>query len=142
MKQSFTIIMAILLLSFNTNAQPTKKIQEVFSQSFPLATEILWSLRDNNYIVSFKDREMFYNIIFEADGNFISSIRRSDEKGLPTGLLYNFKKKYSGKEIASVSEIINDSGTLYHITAQDEKFIYWYKGNTYSEISLDQKLPK
>jgi hypothetical protein len=142
MKQVFTIIISFLLISFSTKAQSTQKVQEVFSQLFPQATDIVWNQKENTFITSFKDQEMFYNIIFEADGNFLSSIRRSDEKGLPTGIRYNFKRKHKGKEIVTVSEIINESGTLYYITAQDDKFIYWFKGNTYSEIELDQKLPK
>lgn len=142
MKSVLTTIIAILLIGFNTTAQPTPKIQEVFSRTFPQASDIQWQQKEHTYTGSFKEDSILYVLDFDSDGNLLSSVKRSDEKGLPVNLLYNFKRKHKGKEIVTVSQMINEEGTQYYITAQDENFIYWFKGNTYAEISLDQKLPK
>ena len=142
MKHLLIATFTMLLTGFSSKADPTEKVLSIFKKSFPEATETVWQNFEEVNSVSFKKLGMVFYVKFNLDGSFLSSVRHSDENGLPINLLCVFKKKHAEKSIADVAEVINDDGVQYYITAQDEKFIYWYKGNIYGELSLDKKLKK
>jgi hypothetical protein len=97
----------------------SEKIIQIFKQTFPKAEEVKWAEQTDKVTVDFKDEGVATKVVYDKDGNFVSSVRYYFEKNLPVSILCKLKKKYTGKTVFGVTEMTTDSKVDYFIKLED-----------------------
>ena len=76
------------------------KLLERFKQTFPDAQQVKWVEQEDRYLVNFKEHDVLTRIVYDKEGNFVSSMRYYTDKNLPVSILCKLEKKYSDKKIS------------------------------------------
>jgi hypothetical protein len=128
-----TLLFAVTLL----HAEPESKMEKIFKETFPNATNAKWIKDDNGYLVSFIQNGSVMRICYSNSGRFVSSLRYYHEKDLPTNILLAVKNKYKGKTIFGVTEYTNSNQVIYYIKLYDGKSYSSVKAYSDGTISDD-----
>ncbi|MGN6532258.1 MAG: hypothetical protein ACTHK0_10955 [Ginsengibacter sp.] len=138
------LIMAAMLLgvsacaSVSTNDTAMKK----FKENFPEAQSIKWYNGSDYYEVSFIDKNIPERIYYDQDGNVYRTIRYYDETKLNPFIAQKIKERYGNKSIKCVTEMQEESGTLYQIILQDKKHLYVVNCNESGDMYLQHRYIK
>jgi hypothetical protein len=144
MKRILLLMPAIMFTLIALAGTPVnEKVEKVFLQMFNGATEVSWyDAPIGCYTVYFIKDDIKYNVIYNKKGRMISSRRYYFEDKLPVYILFKLKRKYQGKSVYGVTEVMDDSGVTYHITMQDDKYWWIVKVSPDDIMEITQKLLK
>jgi len=147
MKKFFVLAGSILLsavaFAFNNTGDVNEKVLQSFRSGFPHAEEVSWEELPKSYVVNFTDDMVRTKIIYQKNGEFVSSTRYYTEHTLPSYLRLLIKKEYPGKEIFGVTEISavtdeeNHIETLYYIKLTDAR--HWITIRMESDGTITEK---
>src|SRR5450432_1806318 len=115
---------SILLLAYAIlirTSPVTEQLHHSFNERFPDAREVTWTELAAGYTVNFVEHDIRSHIVYDKQGEFISSIRYYRERELPYYLVNILKKRYSGKTIFAVTELTTGSGIDYYVKLEDDK---------------------
>jgi hypothetical protein len=138
------LYLAVLLTGFAATAAtpPTisEKVLKAFKETFTTAENVTWEEFDNsNCQANFKQNEIIVKAMFDNDGNLLETIRYYGEKNLPANILAKLKKKYPGKEIFGVTELVSETEVSYYVSLKDEKNWINVKSDPYANIQQLEK---
>lgn len=147
MKKFLVLAGAILLsgiaIAFNSTGDVNEKVLQSFRSGFPHAESVTWEELPGSYIVNFTDDMVRTKIIYQKNGEIVSSTRYYDARMLPSYLKLVIKKEYPGKEIFGVTEVSavtdeeNHLETLYYIKLSDAK--HWITICVESDGTITEK---
>lgn len=128
MKKSglFCALLIVIFSSFKapetkpTIKEATNKAEATFKNNFKDIQNVEWYSTDNTYSARFATNNVVESITYDNDGNFIRSRRSFGEEFLPANVLASIKKRYKGKTIRLVTEIVEGNELLYSLTIDDE----------------------
>lgn len=118
------------------------KLLKAFKQTFPDAQQVKWAEQEDKYMVNFKQGEILTKIVYDKDGNFLSSLRYYTEKNLPVSILCRLQKKYADKSVFGVTEMTTESGVEYYIKMEDQNNWYTIRSNADGSMSTIEKYKK
>jgi len=114
-----TVLIAGSLLA-NTPAV-TEKVLKVFNQTFAEAENVVWSDTQNIYMVKFTQQGIHTTVKYDAEGDFISSLRYYLSDQLPVDIQCKLKKKYADKTVFGVTEYIIGDDVNYYVKLEDAR---------------------
>jgi hypothetical protein len=131
MKKFFVLagatLLSVVALAYNNTGDVNEKVLQSFRAGFPHAESVTWEELPKNYVVNFTDDMVRTKIIYQKNGDFVSSVRYYTERTLPSYLRLLVKEEYPGKEIFGITEIAavtdenNHVETVYYIKLTDAK---------------------
>lgn len=130
MKKMLFLAAALLLVTTMLFAEPESKMEKMFKETFPAASNAKWIKNDNGYVVSFTQSGTLTRVFYDNKAKFISSLRYYQGKDLPTNILLAVKRKYDGKDIFGVTEFANSEEVVYYVKLYDGKNYYSAKAHT------------
>ena len=145
MKKLIALVSSVVIgfhaLAFATR-NVNEKLLQSFKENFPKAEQVNWKESQENYLVNFVEYGIRTSIVYDKDGNFISSSRYYQEKNLPYYILINIRKKYPEKKIYGVVEVSTIEAIDYYIKLEDAKVWTTIKMDSEGNLSLVEKLQK
>ena len=106
----------------NSSATVNEKLLREFQATFPLAEKVEWNETGDHYFVHFKDHEIFSEIEYDHEGNFIASVRYYTSVDLlPLHLVWKLQKKFPNKNIFGIIETNTETETYYYVKMEDDK---------------------
>jgi hypothetical protein len=106
---------ACLMIVTSVAAAPGSKLVQTFNETFPNAKNVKWSDDKAGYFVSFYLNENLEKILYNKDGEFVSSWKYSDGKELPVNIVMTLNKKYNQGKIIGVTELDTQENTNYEV---------------------------
>ena len=140
MKKIFVYAASILITVSAAAAAPSSKMVQIFSATFPNASNVKWNDESNGYSVSFTQNGNFEKVFYSKRGNFVCSWKYSDGKELPTTLAMTLQKNYKDGKILGVTEFTNDQSFIYEIKLVSGNAIYSVKASSDGNITSDEKI--
>jgi len=131
MKKTLLLAAALLVSVALLHAGTESKIEKMFKETFPNATDAKWIKDNSGYVVSFTQGGTLSRIFYGNDGKFVSSLRYYLGKDLPTNIFLAVEKKYEGKNIFGVTEFTNSQEVVYYVKLYDGK--NYYSAKAYSD---------
>jgi hypothetical protein len=119
-----------------------EKLVRSFKETFPDAVQVLWTELPEAYLVNFVENGIRSRIIYDKNGNFISSTRTYLAYDLPYYILISIKKKYPEKRIFGVTELASATSTEYYIKMEDSKVWTTIKIDNGGNLELVEKYKK
>ncbi len=98
----------------------SEKLMKSFQKTFPDAEQVKWVEQENQYTVNFRQNGNLTRVVYDKDGNFLSSLRYYKEKGLPVSILCRLQKKYADKKVFGVTELTTENSVEYYIKLEDD----------------------
>jgi hypothetical protein len=145
-KKMFFIALCMLAFSAVTFAATefriSEKLLQTFKQTFPDAQQVVWSEQGDRFTVNFRQDEILTKVEYDADGNFINSLRYYSEKNLPVTILCRLQKKYSDKKIYGVTEMATESSVEYYIKLVDDTNWITVRANIDGTMQVVEKYKK
>ncbi len=120
MKKLFVI--AALLISIGSFAAPVGvngKVLKAFNSSFSHAEDIKWSEAENIYTVNFKQGIIRAVVRYDAEGNFLSSLRYYMANQLPVDIICKVQARYPKRTATDVTEYTVGDAINYYINAEN-----------------------
>lgn len=151
MKKLFVLFSALLLgtLVFATNPpEVDQKLVQSFKTNFPHATEVNWYEEENAYVVNFLENGIRSRISYQKDGKITEISRSYKEANMPFYVQYVVKRKYPGKSIFGVIEMltVSEPGTQsqieYHVKLEDDTTWTTVKLDSDGHLSIVEKFRK
>ena len=124
------------------NFTVSDKLLKEFKQTFPDAQQVKWAEQEDKYMVNFKQGEILTKIVYDKDGNFLSSLRYYTEKNLPVSILCKLQKKYADKSVFGVTEMTTESGVEFYIKMEDVNNWYTIRSNSDGSMATIEKYKK
>jgi len=145
MKQFF-ILLYSLILSGNSftfaMSNINEKLVRSFKETFPNAVQVMWTELPEAYLVNFVENGIRSRIVYDKNGNFLSSTRTYLSNDLPYYILISIKKKYPEKRIFGVTELASGTTTEYYIKMEDSKVWTTIKIDKCGNLELVEKYKK
>jgi hypothetical protein len=136
------LILIFVLLTLSCLATPNQKVIESFKRLCPEAKNVQWSDQGDYYVVHFiKDQETV-KIWYNQEAEVVQTIRYYKKDLLPPFLKARVEKKFPGKNIFGITEIVSEGGVQYEIILEDEKKWYHLVSDGYGNMSVTKKLYK
>jgi hypothetical protein len=110
------------------------KLLHAFRQAFPDAKQVKWMEEPNGYEVSFRQNDILTKVVYDKDGQFVSSLRFYTEKNLPVNIICRLQKKYPGKTVWGVTELSTESSVEYDVVLVDDR--KWYRVRSDAEGNM------
>ncbi len=126
-------IVVVALMAFFSSAifaNPTgvsERVLKIFKETFANAQEVKWVELDNSYSVSFSQEGVQTKVVYDLDGNLMSSLRYYNPQRLPLNVLGKLQKKYKDRTLFGVTEYATDHDVIYYVKMFDAKFWYTIK---------------
>jgi hypothetical protein len=143
------ILLAALILTsgfrvFAHEPDPTvnDKVLGAFSKTFQYVDNVSWSEFKYAYEVRFNQYGTVTRVVYDKQGNILTTYRYYAEDKLPIMILVRVKQKFSDKKINGVVEESNEEGTTYHLTLEDAKTWLQVRVTGEGTIMVDKKLKK
>jgi hypothetical protein len=100
-KLSFLLgFLALTISSFA--ADVNEAVLKVFSQTYPDAQSISWSVQTNGYLVYFTKKDVSYRVMYDQEGSVTLSFKYYGEENLSPLVLNRFNKIYPYNTIHSL----------------------------------------
>ena len=151
MKKLFVLFSSILIV-FNSFAYDPVHIDEQllksFAIQFPHAQKVTWQELDDAYVVSFIENGIRLRVVYLRNEALTHLIRYYLEENLPLDIRLKIKAKYPGKKIYGVTEeniisnILNNTKTIYHIKLEDDSSWLTIKAERNKKLRITEKLNK
>jgi hypothetical protein len=135
-----TVLMAVGL--FAKAPVVTEKIVTIFNQTFIGAEDVMWSNSKNIYIVKFTHHGIRTTVRYDADGNFLSSLRYYTAERLPLDIQVKLKQEYEHKNIFVVTEYVIGDNINYYVKLEDELSWITVKVDNSREIEVTENYKK
>jgi hypothetical protein len=145
MKQFFILLYSLIIsgTSFTFGMTPiNEKLVRSFKETFPNAVQVMWTELPEAYLVNFVENGVRSRIVYDKNGNFVSSTRTYLAHDLPYYILISIKKKYPEKRIFGVTELGSGSTTEYYIKMEDSKVWTTIKIDNGGNLELVEKYKK
>jgi hypothetical protein len=101
-----------------------EKVLKAFKETFRNATEVQWHEYETSYQVNFRHNDIATSVVYDKEGNILEARRHSKEDILPLIIREKLKKRFSGKQVWGVTELVVRDQTSYRIVLHDDK--KWY----------------
>jgi hypothetical protein len=124
MKRIIFASIMMLTLAASAHAAINEKVLKAFKETFQNAKEVQWHEYETAYQVNFKHNDVPTIVTYDKDGNITEARRHSKEDILPLMIREKLKKRFSGKEVFGVTELVIKDQTTYRIVLHDAK--KWY----------------
>jgi hypothetical protein len=144
MKKVFIVAVAACL-SISLYASPTdvsEKVLKIFKQSFSSAKDVKWTESASNYSVSFLLSGIQSKVVYDKEGNIVSSIRYYSPQYLPMNVYRSLLKKYENKKLFGVTEVAVEENIVYYVKMYDEKYWYTVKTDNSGGLQITEKLKR
>ncbi len=119
------------------------QVSKSFNATFASAENVSWKQRDEFYFADFKlnDKNMF--AAFSADGELLGITRNLELSQLPMHVEMAIKEKYKDYRIInSVTEMVFQGETTYHLQAENKTRILQLKSDSDGQIYVVQRTKK
>ncbi len=141
------IYLAFLLTGFVATAAPVpaevnEKILNAFKQTFTDAQNVTWQEYKDYTQANFTLDKIQVRAQYAADGRLIRTLRYYSERELLPNIVAKLKKKYSGKEIAGVTESSSDDEVLFVVNIKDDNHWYIVKSDVYGNLEQTEKFKR
>ncbi len=137
MKKTLMLAAALLVSVSLLYAGTENKMEKLFKETFPTASNASWIKDDNGYMVSFTQNGTLTRVSYTNGGKFVSSLRYYQGKDLPTNILLAVKSKYKGKDIFGVTEYTSTNEVIYYIKLYDGENYYSVKALSDGTVTDD-----
>jgi hypothetical protein len=137
----FTAAMAMNLSAANTPVVSAKALKS-FNASFAEAQNILWSEEKGIYTVRFTLNGIRNRVMYNEEGDFLSSHRYYTQEYLPTDIVCKLKKKFTTRKIFGVVEYIVGDQINYYVKMEDEKTWITVKVHNSRDMEVTEKYQK
>jgi hypothetical protein len=145
MKKFFILLYSLIISGTSFTfalSNINEKLVRSFKETFPNAVQVLWTELPEAYLVNFVENGIRSRIIYDKNGNFISSTRTYLAYDLPYYILISIKKKYPEKRIFGVTELASATSTEYYIKMEDSKVWTTIKIDNGGNLELVEKYKK
>ena len=141
------IYLAFLLTGFVATAtaspfEVNEKILKAFSETFTAAQNVTWQEYEDYSQANFSIDKVQVRAQFAEDGRLIRTLRYYSERELLPNIVARLKKKYTGKEIAGVTESSSDDEVSFIINVKDENNWYIVKSDVYGNLQQTDKFKR
>ncbi len=141
------IYLAFLLTGFVATAtvspsEVNEKILKAFSETFTAAQNVTWQEYEDYSQANFSIDKVQVRAQFAEDGRLIRTLRYYSERELLPNIVARLKKKYTGKEIAGVTESSSDDEVSFVINVKDENNWYIVKSDVYGNLQQTDKFKR
>jgi hypothetical protein len=137
-----TAALMVALFSFARPADVSEKVKKIFRETYAKAQDVQWVECKPNYEVSFSLSGIQSKIIYDTDGNIVSSLRYYSPDNLPVHILSKLKRKYSDKELFGITEVSSEEGITYFIKMHDAQYWYTVKADSEGNLELSEKMKR
>ena len=141
-------IVVVAMLAIGTAlyaAAPTdvsEKVLKIFKTTFTNAKDVKWTEYETNYSVSFSLEGIQSKVVYDKDGNMLSSLRYYSPDRLPVNLFSKLAKKYADRTLFGVTESSTDQEIIYYIKMYDAKNWYTIKMDATGSMETYEKLKR
>jgi hypothetical protein len=138
------LFVAALLTGLAATATPSpteisERILKSFNETFTDAKDVTWHEYEKYAQANFKQDEVQIKAQFSDDGTLLKTYRYYSEKQLMPNIVAKLKKRYTGKEIAGVTEVTSDDEVTFVINLRDDKNYYIIKSDIYGNLQQTDK---
>lgn len=119
-----------------------EKVLKIFKTTFTNAKDVKWTEYDNNYSVSFSLEGVQSKVVYDKDGNMLSSLRYYSPDRLPVSVYSKLKKKYDNRTLFGVTEASTDQEITYYVKMYDAKNWYTIKIDAGGTMETTEKLKR
>lgn len=135
-----TVLLAVGL--FAKAPVVTEKVLTVFNQTFIGAEDVMWSQSKSIYTVKFTHQGIRTTVKYDADGDFLGSLRYYTAERLPLDIQVKLKKSYAGKNIFIVTEYVVGDNVNYYVKLEDEQSWLTVKVDNYRDMEVTENYKK
>lgn len=139
------IVTVAACLSISLYARPTdisEKVLKVFKEAFSSAKDVKWTESENSYSVSFVLSGIQSKVVYDKEGNIVSSLRYYSPQYLPMNVYRSLLKKYDSRKLFGVTEVAVEDNIVYYVKMYDEKFWYTVKTDNSGNMQITEKLKR
>jgi len=141
------IAVVAMLAIFSTALYATppdvnEKVLKIFKTTFTNAKDVKWSEYESNYSVSFSLEGIQSKVVYDKDGNMLSSLRYYAPERLPVNIYGKLKKKYEDRTLFGVTESSTDQEIAYYVKMYDAKNWYTIKIDAGGSMETYEKLKR
>lgn len=142
------IVVVAMLAIFGTALYATpptdvnEKVLKIFKTTFTNAKDVKWTEYETNYSVSFSLEGVQSKVVYDKDGNMLSSLRYYSPDRLPVNLFSKLAKKYADRTLFGVTESSTDQEITYYIKMYDAKNWYTIKMDATGSMETYEKLKR
>lgn len=117
-----------------------EKIQKLFHQEFPDIENPVFFQEGDTYTVYFKkannsSERVYYNL----DAEMIKTIKYYTENELEPFICEKANRKFKGKKIISITEVLSDTEHFYQIILQGDKTWYTIKSDDKGSMEIQKR---
>jgi hypothetical protein len=151
MKKLFVLLSSVLIGITSYSHNPIHIDEQVlrsFQVQFPNAQKVIWQESQEAFLVSFIEDGIRVRIVYLRNGALTHFLRYYFEENLPLDVRLSLKDKYPGKTIYGVTEenvvsnVQNQSKTIYYVKLEDENSWFTIKVQRNRKMRLIEKLNK
>jgi hypothetical protein len=141
------IVILAMLAIFGTALYATppdvsEKVLKIFKTTFNNARDVKWTEYENNYSVSFSLDGVQSKVVYNKDGDMVSSLRYYSPDRLPVNVYSKLKKKYDDRTLFGVTESSTDQEIIYYVKMYDAKNWYTIKIDATGSMETYEKLKR
>ncbi|MBS1747331.1 MAG: hypothetical protein JST21_14275 [Bacteroidetes bacterium] len=103
---------------------PAATLVQKFNTTFPNAKNIKWREVKDGFFVSFSQADNFSKVLYDADGNFVYSLKYAGADDLPTNVLMVLNKKFGEYKNLGVTEATTQDRTFYNVKLSKDDKMY------------------
>jgi hypothetical protein len=142
-KIAFLTIAALLSAGvYASTPTVTEKVLKAFHETFADAENISWYEANGQYSVRFSQAEVKYIVYYDKNGKITGSMRFYEPSLLPMNILSRLKKYNPDKSLFGVTEITSGENVAYYVKAEDSKYLYTIKADSYGNSEIYETLRK
>lgn len=127
---------------YATPTDVSEKVLKIFKTTFVNARDVKWTEYENNYSVSFSFEGIQSKVVYDKEGNMLSSLRYYSPDRLPVTVYSKLKKKYDDRTLFGVTEASTDQEMTYYIKMYDAKNWYTIKVDANGSMETFEKLKR
>lgn len=118
------------------------KVLSVFKKTFTEVENVVWSNTRNIFMVNFTQQGIHTIVKYDADGNFLSSLRYYSADRLPVDVQHKLKNEFTGRTIFIVTEYVVGDNVNYYVKMEDATSWITVKVNNSREMLVVEEFNK
>jgi len=120
----------------------SEKVLKIFKETFTTAKDVKWTELENSYAVTFSEEGIQSKVVYDLEGNLVSSMRYYSPDRLPLNIFSKLKKKYENRTLFGVTESSSDHDVTYYVKMYDAKNWYTIKIDNNGSMEQYEKLKR
>lgn len=110
-------LLLVFLFSCENNYEKEvpEEIRLLFKESYPNASDVVWSLKEQGYEVDFKEESGAVELEYDKDGKIVEEEVIISEAGLPDNIIKYLEENYPQLHIGEASIEKNKGETVYEL---------------------------